>query len=121
VIYDPAKCVYYHIYGAFTEESPFPLNDTSLGQYRLVSKGKYRSVICNGNCARAMYTDCASCILSRTFEKHMSPHFELFHSVHSHIVKCLFNYTNQMHYMYSLRIFTVFLLHVAVFDSVSPV
>lgn len=116
VIYDLAKCVYYHIYGNFTEESPFPLNYTSMGQFRLVCKGKRRSVTCNGKCARAMHTDFSSCILRRTYEKHMFRHFEVFHSVHSRIVKHLFNYTNKMHYIYSLRIFTVFLLHVAVFD-----
>jgi len=64
-----------------------------------------------------MYIDCASCIFRRTFEKRMFLHFELFRSVYFHIVNRLFNYTNNMHSIYSLRIFTVFLLHVAVFDS----
>jgi len=43
--------------------------------------------------------------------------FEVFRSVHSHIAKHLFSYTNNMRNIYSLRIFTVFLLRVAVFDS----
>lgn len=61
--------------------------------------------------------DFVSCILRRTFKKHMFLHFEVFRSVHSHIFKHLFNYTNNMHNIYSLRIFTIFLLRVAVFDS----
>ena len=116
MIYDPAKCVYYYIYGASTEGSHSLLNDTSLGQHRLVCKRKFRSVTCNGNCARAMYTDLASCLLRRKSEKHMFPHFELVHSVHSLFVKHLFNYTNEMRYIYSLLTFIVFLLHVAAFD-----
>jgi len=41
-------------------------------------------------------------------------YFELFHTVHSHITIHLFNYTKQLHNIYSLHIFTVFLLHVSV-------
>ena len=49
-----------------------------------------------------------------------NPYFEVFHSAHSHIIKLLFNYTNQMHNIYSLRIFTVFLLHVSELPTSSP-
>jgi hypothetical protein len=113
VIYDPAKCVYYHIYGVFTEEIPYPLDDTAVGEYRLVCKGKCRSVTCTGKCTGTI----ASCILRRIFEKHTFLHFEVLNSAHSHIVRYLFNYTNKIHNIYSLRVFTVFLLHFAVFGS----
>jgi hypothetical protein len=37
--------------------------------------------------------------------------------VHSHIVSHIFNCTNKTHNVYTLRVFTVFLLHFVVFDS----
>jgi len=38
--------------------------------------------------------------------------FEIFNSLHSRIIKHPFNYTNQMHNIYSLHTFTVFVVHV---------
>jgi len=43
-------------------------------------------------------------------------YFEVFHTVNSHIALHLFNYTKQLHNIYSLHTFTVFLLHVSVFN-----
>ena len=40
-------------------------------------------------------------------------HLEVLHTMHSLIIKHLFNYSNKMQ-IYSLHIFTVFLLHVSV-------
>jgi hypothetical protein len=50
---------------------------------------------------------------------HDSGYIELFHIVHSHTIKQLSNYTNQMHNICSLHTFTVFHLHVSVLHSTS--
>jgi hypothetical protein len=48
-----------------------------------------------------------------------NPYFEVFHSLHSHIIKHLYNHTNQMHNIYSLLMFAVFLLNVSVLPTPS--